>query len=82
MEGLTFWFTFTSVYRTICLSVSNKDKTSRKKKITISTKTWTDLLRGPLVMGMLCIFVGNVLKFFRQGDAGKSNVYRYVLIET
>lgn len=83
MEGHVFWFTFTSVYRTICLSVANKDKTSRKKKkITISTKTWTDLLRGPLVMGMLCIFVGNVLKFFRQGDAVKSNVYRYVLIET
>lgn len=22
-------------------------------------------------MGMLCIFVGNVLKFFRKGDAAK-----------
>lgn len=38
---------------------------------TKSTKTWTDLLWGPLVMGMLCIFVGNVLKFFRKGDAAK-----------
>lgn len=82
MEGHVFWFTFTLVHRTICLSVANKDKISRKKIITISTKTWTDLLRGPLVMGMLCIFGGNVLKFFRQGDAVKSNVYHYVLIET
>lgn len=38
---------------------------------TKSTKTWTDLLWGPLVMGMLCIFVGNVLHFFRKGDAAK-----------
>lgn len=30
-------------------------------------------------MGMLCIFVGNVLKFFRQGDAVKSRqAFKYL----
>lgn len=46
----------------------------------------TDLLWGPLVMGMLCIFVGNVLKFFRKGDTRKwrqcLNIYYHTKVNS
>lgn len=41
-----------------------------KEKKTLK-QGWTHLLRGPFVMGMLCIFVGDILQFFRKGDTGK-----------
>ena len=31
-------------------------------------------------MGMLCIFVGNVLKFFRKGDTRKEKVKLFIVI--
>lgn len=41
---------------------------------TMKQQGWTHLLRGPFIMGMLCIFVGDILQFFRKGDTGKNKV--------
>lgn len=54
----------------------------KNEKKTVKQQRWTHLLRRPFIMGILCIFVGDILQFFRKGDTGKNKVSIKDLLES
>lgn len=48
----------------------------------MTQQRWAYLLRGPFVMGMLCVLVGDILQFFREGNTGKTKSVFKVLLES